>query len=98
MSAGKAIRYSVDIALKKWKILQNFGEQTMCVIGDEEIVDFPVSPTYGGSPSPPTVQLEQEPQEPGYRSSLLVVSSWFRFALAHREISSSFNFNFSPVA
>ena len=72
----------------KWKIMQNFGEQTMCVIWDVKMVDFPVCPSYRESPSPPTVQSDQEPQEPGYRSCLLVVSWWFRFALTIRELSS----------
>ena len=72
----------------KWKIMQNFGEQTMCVIWDVKMVDFPVCPSYRESPCPPTVQSDQEPQEPGYRSCLLVVSWWFRFALTIREFSS----------
>lgn len=72
----------------KWKIMQNFGEQTMCVIWDVKMVDFPVCPSYRESPCLPTVQSDQEPQEPGYRSCLLVVSWWFRFALTIREFSS----------
>ena len=76
------------VSALKWKIMQNFGEQTMCVLWDVKMVDFPVCPSYRESPCPPTLQSDQEPQEPGYRSCLLVVSWWFRFALTIRELSS----------
>ena len=33
------------------------------------MVDFPVSPSYRESPSPPTVQSDQEPQEPGIEAA-----------------------------